>query len=46
MSSLADLRKDYSRASLSETETAADPIDQFAIWFDEASRAQDRKSVV
>jgi pyridoxamine 5'-phosphate oxidase len=38
--SIADLRKDYSRASLSELEAAADPIDQFAIWFDEASKAQ------
>jgi pyridoxamine 5'-phosphate oxidase len=38
--SIADLRKDYSRASLSELETAADPIDQFAIWFDEAAKAQ------
>ena len=38
--SLADLRKDYSRASLSELDAAADPIDQFALWFDEASKAQ------
>lgn len=38
--SIADLRKDYSRASLSELEAAADPIDQFAIWFDEATKAQ------
>jgi len=38
--SLADLRKDYSRASLSELDTAADPVDQFAVWFDEATKAQ------
>jgi pyridoxamine 5'-phosphate oxidase len=38
--SIADLRKDYSRASLSELEVAADPIDQFATWFDEATKAQ------
>ncbi|WP_343583923.1 pyridoxamine 5'-phosphate oxidase [Herbaspirillum sp.] len=38
--SIADLRKDYSRASLSELEVAADPVDQFAIWFDEATKAQ------
>lgn len=38
--SIADLRKDYSRASLSELDVAANPIDQFAIWFDEATKAQ------
>ncbi|EJM98257.1 pyridoxamine 5'-phosphate oxidase [Herbaspirillum sp. YR522] len=38
--SIADLRKDYSRASLSELEVAADPIAQFATWFDEAIKAQ------
>lgn len=38
--SIADLRKDYSRASLSELEVAADPIAQFASWFDEAIKAQ------
>lgn len=38
--SIADLRKDYSRASLSELEAAADPIVQFATWFDEAVKAQ------
>ena len=29
MKSIADLRKDYSRASLTETDTLADPIEQF-----------------
>ncbi|MCA1325248.1 pyridoxamine 5'-phosphate oxidase [Herbaspirillum sp. alder98] len=38
--SIADLRKDYSRASLSELEVAADPVVQFAAWFDEAIKAQ------
>ena len=38
--SIADLRKDYSRASLSELEAAADPVVQFATWFDEATKAQ------
>jgi pyridoxamine 5'-phosphate oxidase len=38
--SIADLRKDYSRASLSELEAAANPVDQFATWFDEAAKAQ------
>jgi len=38
--SIADLRKDYSRASLSELEVAADPVVQFATWFDEAIKAQ------
>ncbi|MFL9924340.1 pyridoxamine 5'-phosphate oxidase [Herbaspirillum lusitanum] len=38
--SIADLRKDYSRAKLSELEVAADPIAQFAIWFDEAIKAK------
>jgi pyridoxamine 5'-phosphate oxidase len=37
---LADLRKDYSRASLSEHETDADPVRQFAKWFDEAIKAE------
>jgi pyridoxamine 5'-phosphate oxidase len=34
--SIADLRKDYSRASLSETDTATDPVAQFSGWFHEA----------
>jgi pyridoxamine 5'-phosphate oxidase len=38
--SLADLRKEYSRASLSESDVHADPIMQFAKWFNEAVTAQ------
>ncbi|MDB5765175.1 MAG: pdxH [Herminiimonas sp.] len=34
--SIADLRKEYSHASLSETDVSADPIKQFVKWFDEA----------
>jgi pyridoxamine 5'-phosphate oxidase len=37
---LADLRMDYGRASLSEADTLADPIAQFAKWFNEAMKAQ------
>lgn len=37
--SIADLRKDYTRASLSETDVVADPINQFRIWFEQASKA-------
>lgn len=35
----ANLRKEYSRASLSEHDVLADPMAQFAKWFDEASQA-------
>jgi len=38
--SLADLRMDYGRASLSEADTLGDPIAQFAKWFGEAMKAQ------
>jgi pyridoxamine 5'-phosphate oxidase len=38
--SIADLRKDYQRADLSETDTVADPIVQFQQWFDDALRAE------
>lgn len=37
--SIADLRLDYSRASLSEDEVAADPMTQFAHWFEQALTA-------
>ncbi len=37
---LADLRLDYGRASLSEEDTLADPVDQFTKWFGEAMKAQ------
>lgn len=38
--SIADLRKDYSRASLSETDVHPHPIGQFSKWFQEALAAQ------
>lgn len=38
--SLADLRTDYSQASLLETDVLDDPIAQFGKWFDEALKAQ------
>lgn len=38
--SLADLRTDYSHASLLESDVLDNPIDQFAKWFDEALKAQ------
>lgn len=38
--SIADIRTDYSQAQLSDTDTDADPIVQFAKWFDEALRAE------
>lgn len=38
--SIADLRKDYSHASLSESDVLADPVMQFSKWLDEAILAQ------
>ncbi|WP_194720905.1 pyridoxamine 5'-phosphate oxidase [Noviherbaspirillum malthae] len=38
--SIADLRKDYSRASLSEQDVFPNPIDQFSKWFAEALAAE------
>jgi pyridoxamine 5'-phosphate oxidase len=32
--SIAHLRKDYQQASLTESDVAADPIEQFGVWFD------------
>jgi pyridoxamine 5'-phosphate oxidase len=37
---VADLRKDYGQASLDESDVAADPIDQFTRWFEEALKAE------
>ncbi len=37
--SLADLRKDYKQASLSENEVAGDPVTQFTRWFEQATQA-------
>lgn len=36
---LADLRKSYTRGGLVESEVAADPVAQFAIWFEQARSA-------
>lgn len=38
--SIADIRTDYSRASLSEEDVAPDPLAQFGKWFGEAIAAQ------
>lgn len=38
--SIADLRKDYCRATLSEQDVEPNPILQFSKWFDEAVTAQ------
>lgn len=38
--SVADLRRDYSHATLSEHEVDPDPIRQFAVWFRQAVDAQ------
>lgn len=37
--SIADLRKEYSQASLSESDVCPNPVDQFARWFEEAVKA-------
>ncbi len=37
--SIADIRKDYRRHVLTEQDVAADPIEQFTRWFDEAVTA-------
>ncbi|GAB3427462.1 pyridoxamine 5'-phosphate oxidase [Massilia solisilvae] len=39
-SRVADLRKDYGQASLSEEDVAEDPIAQFTHWFEEALKAE------
>lgn len=38
--SIADLRREYARESLSELDVDPDPVRQFAHWFDEARRAE------
>lgn len=38
--SIADLRRDYTQATLSEHEVNPDPIKQFAHWFEEALSAE------
>ena len=37
---MKDLRREYARRSLNETDTDPDPIAQFRIWFDEALKSQ------
>ena len=37
---LADLRRDYARARLSERDVASDPITQFQIWFEQARASE------
>ena len=39
MTDIANLRKSYERAELSEDASHADPVRQFAQWFDEARRS-------
>lgn len=38
--SIADIRKDYTLHSLEENEVAASPVDQFSVWWKEATNAQ------
>jgi pyridoxamine 5'-phosphate oxidase len=38
--SIADMRREYTLAGLREEDAAADPFDQFAVWFAEALDAQ------
>ena len=40
MKSLSDLRKDYQRAELDEAHAAADPLEQFEAWLQQAIDAQ------
>lgn len=40
MTSIADLRREYASRALGEDQADADPIRQFAAWFDEAASAQ------
>lgn len=37
---LAELRRQYARETLSETEVRSNPIEQFALWFEAAQAAQ------
>ena len=38
--SIADIRRDYMKATLSEDKVNKNPFDQFALWWDEALRAE------
>jgi pyridoxamine 5'-phosphate oxidase len=37
---ISDLRREYARRTLNETDVHPDPVEQFRIWFDEALKAQ------
>ncbi|MEI9955841.1 MAG: hypothetical protein WDM90_05910 [Ferruginibacter sp.] len=37
---IADIRKDYKLQTLLETDVAADPITQFAKWWDDAEKSK------
>lgn len=37
---IADLRKDYQRAQLSESEVTENPFDQFTLWFEQARNSE------
>jgi pyridoxamine 5'-phosphate oxidase len=37
---LADLRRDYARATFDEASAAAEPVEQFRRWFSDAARAE------
>ena len=41
--SIADIRTDYTQASLTESDTQPDPIAQFGLWFEQALTAQIRE---
>ncbi len=43
MKTVAQLRAEYARARLDEKDVAADPLDQFRKWFDEAVAAEARE---
>ena len=38
-SSIADLRQNYTKAGLLETDVNSDPIEQFKTWFEQARNA-------
>lgn len=42
MTNLADLRREYSKAALSESDVPPDPIDLFERWFTDAARVEVR----
>lgn len=40
MQQIADLRREYTKASLDETTVSKNPVEQFQKWFDEACKAE------